>query len=311
MAAGERFSQIARRAGKLASTRRVRRFSNLLLAAALIFVALRLRTLWNDSHVDVGTIRWVPLVGAFALLLAAGAVTAVAWLLILMRLGVTPEARWAGIPLQAQLAKYVPGSIWQYAGRVALARDEGIPSRVVVTSIASEFVAALVAAATVGTLTAGWWAAVAAACVAAALALWRRPAQRLARALRHSLLRPRLADVGRSLDGARSVLWAYVGLFFVLGFSFWLTGRSLIGLPTADFPFVTGAFAIAWLAGFVVVLAPGGLGVREVVLVALLRTRMSTADAALLAAASRVLWTLSDLVASGAGFVLLRRRGRG
>jgi uncharacterized membrane protein YbhN (UPF0104 family) len=61
------------------------------------------------------------------------------------------------------------------------------------------------------------------------------------------------------------------------------------------------------LAGFVVVFAPGGLGIREAVIVALLRGRLGESEAIVLAAASRIAFTLVDLVGGGVALALLRR----
>src|SRR5436190_915077 len=78
----------------------------------------------------------------------------------------------------------------------------------------------------------------------------------------------------------------------LVGLSFWLTARALVPVPLEDLGFYTGVFAIASLAGLFAFFAPVGLGVREAVLVALLRPRLGTADALLVAAASRGVLTI-------------------
>jgi hypothetical protein len=70
--------------------------------------------------------------------------------------------------LSAQLGKYIPGSIWQYAGRAAMARSKGLPVRSVAMSLPIEFAASAVAAAATGAFLLGWWGA--AVIVAAAIA---------------------------------------------------------------------------------------------------------------------------------------------
>ena len=69
------------------------------------------------------------------------------------------------------------------------------------------------------------------------------------------------------------------------------------------------AFLTAWLAGFVVPGAPGGLGVREAILVAFLSAHLPTADVLAFALASRLVTTLGEIVfALGASlFVSLDR----
>jgi uncharacterized membrane protein YbhN (UPF0104 family) len=68
-----------------------------------------------------------------------------------------------------------------------------------------------------------------------------------------------------------------------------------------------GAFAVAWLAGLLAVYAPGGLGVREAVLVALLSSRIGAADALVVAAASRLILIFVDVVLAGIATAALRR----
>jgi uncharacterized membrane protein YbhN (UPF0104 family) len=80
-----------------------------------------------------------------------------------------------------------------------------------------------------------------------------------------------------------------------------------LAVPGHDLAFYVGAFAIAWLAGLVAVYAPGGLGVREAVLVALLSSRIGAANALVLAATSRLIFILADVVLAGAATAALRR----
>jgi hypothetical protein len=79
-------------------------------------------------------------------------------------------------------------------------------------------------------------------------------------------------------------------------------------VSVADVGFYAGAFAIASLVGLVAFFAPVGLGIREAVIVALLRSRLGTSDALLLAAVSRGVLTVVDLGTAAAGAAVLRRR---
>jgi len=58
--------------------------------------------------------------------------------------------------------------------------------------------------------------------------------------------------------------------------------------------------------GLVAVFAPVGLGVREAILVALLRSKIGTADALMIAVAFRGLLTIVDVGAAAAGAIVLR-----
>jgi uncharacterized membrane protein YbhN (UPF0104 family) len=58
---------------------------------------------------------------------------------------------------------------------------------------------------------------------------------------------------------------------------------------------VAGAAAIAWAAGLVVVIAPSGLGVREVVYVALLAGTFSNTEATTAAVTMRLVTVVAEL----------------
>jgi glycosyltransferase 2 family protein len=102
----------------------------------------------------------------------------------------------------------------------------------------------------------------------------------------------------------------YLAVWGIYGLAFWTTGRALFAIPAADIPRYIGVFALAWLAGLVAFFAPGGIGVREAVIAALLNSRLGPADAIVLAATSRVVLSTIDIVAGVASFGVpaLRRK---
>jgi glycosyltransferase 2 family protein len=295
MVSRERLLRVGSTVAAAAGARRVRIAGQLLLLIGLVFVLLRLRTVWHDSHVTLDRINWPSLVGGGLVAAVAVAGAAFIWLEILRRLGETPQPRWAGIYLQAQLGKYIPGSLWQYAGRAVGARTQAISVRTTAVSTAVELAAAVLAAAVLASLTGSvWLQAVAALSVAGAL-----------------LLCLRMTAADRTLTSAvRATAIAavlYMLIWAALGVALWLTARALLELPVSEIGFYTGAFSIAWLAGLFAFFAPAGIGVREAALVGLLHTRIGTADAVLVAAVSRGMLTIVDIVAAAVGTVLLRK----
>jgi glycosyltransferase 2 family protein len=288
------------------ASRRGRVVAQVVLVAALIFVLLRLRSIWHDSRLDVGDVDWALLVAAVAVSVAGMIASALVWLAILRNLGV-PTRRWyVAIFLQAQLAKYIPGSVWQYAGRATLARAYGMPLRRVMLSLPVELVASSLAGGSVSLLLLGSWGVLGAAAALFALsALGVAPvAARLARALPDGPRGRELASM--ILAGARAV-WPFALTLGAFGFGFWLTARALYAVPVGDLFMYIGAFVAAWLAGLLAVYAPSGLGVRETVIVAVLHRKLGTSDALVLAAVSRALLTFVDLLAAAFGFVVARR----
>jgi len=291
MVSRERLLRLGATVAERATERRVRVLAQVLLVAAVVFVVLRVRSLWHGSHVELANVDWAALAGSFVLAMLGTAAGALIWLVILDGLGVKPRLRWAGLFFQAQLGKYIPGSIWQYAGRAAVARSNGIPVGPVGVSLAVEFAAAAIAAGSMAAFLVGWWGALILAAVAVLLAASGRPTR--SRLPVHVTIRATLL---------------YLPVWLLLGASFWLCARGLVAAPAGDLALYMGTFAVAWLAGLLAIYAPGGLGVREAVLVALLHGRIGAADALLVAAASRLILILVDVLLAGVSTAVLRGR---
>jgi len=71
-------------------------------------------------------------------------------------------------------------------------------------------------------------------------------------------------------------------------------GSRLGASGLRDATTVVGAFALAWVVGFLVVIAPAGAGPREAALVLALAPVMDAPDALVLALVSRVLMMAGD-----------------
>jgi glycosyltransferase 2 family protein len=289
MVSRERLRRVVALGVKLANKRRVRIAAQLLLAAGLVFVVLRLRSIWHDSHLSWSHIGWGWLAGSLALAVSAVVASAFIWVEILRLLGASPRPSSAAIYLQSQLGKYVPGSLWQYASRSTLATSRGIPLGVVLRSLPIELSSTAFVAAAFSMLLLGWWGLIGVATVVAV-------ASQLASTVRLPLA-VRIAAKTTAL---------YAGTWVLISFSFWMAARALVDVSAARLPVYGGAFAVAWIVGLVAIYAPGGIGVREVLLVAILRPRIGTADAVLVATASRVVFTAADLLAAGLSVGLVR-----
>ena len=95
--------------------------------------------------------------------------------------------------------------------------------------------------------------------------------------------------------------WCVMGLGWCLnGLSLWLVLKGMPGtdLTLSDFPLTLACVSLATVAGFVALL-PGGLGVRELVMIPLLGGRFGAATALIAAVIIRFVWLASELIASG------------
>lgn len=176
--------------------------------------------------------------------------------------------------LVSQLAKYVPGGIWQPAGQIGLARTAGVPlRRSVVAFTVSVIIAVASGGAFMALLAATWGDAsplvrvlLYVGAAAAVLLLDRRwMVFLLARIPRTRGESGELVPRQRAIFAAAaafvvSLLTAAVSYYVLLG-SFGRVDDPLL---------VIAGFVTAWTAGFVVVPVPSGLGIREAVLAATL-----------------------------------------
>jgi glycosyltransferase 2 family protein len=287
----------------------LRAASRLLAAGLVVYLGVRLWQLWDKHPIDFHTAD----AGVFAVgvVMAAAALTAFAlvWTVILRRLGVAARPSWVGIWFKSQLGKYLPGSVWQYAGRVTLGRSRGIPVQISLASIAVEVVASLVAAAVAAALALPLayaftaWAAALLLC-GLVYAFRGRIVSVGERLAAPALARFDRATVAASLRSVPVAVGGYIVTWGLYGTAFWLTANSLFGVPASDLLHYVGVFAVAWVAGYVVVFSPGGIGVREAVLVALLSGRLGEAHAIALAAASRLVLSAIDLGGGAAALAL-------
>ena len=187
---------------------------------------------------------------------------------------------------RTQALRYLPGGIWAPASRLVTMRGPAVDR---LATVGAENVLALCAALAVGGLAlalAGrpvWLLAV----LAAALPLLA--AGRLARVSRVDRSRSRAGDghLPRRVRRLRAVRGARAG------------GGVGVAPPLA----VAGSAAIAWAAGLVVIITPGGVGTRELAYAALLSGDLAQADAA----AGAILMRLVTIVVELAVLVALGR----
>ena len=255
-------------AGTAVTSRALRTLRVVLTVAALVALTVALVRAIEDAEEVALPGPWR--LAASAVLLAIGMAAATsAWATLLPRVGFRAVLPGFGL---AQLAKYVPGSVWQGVGQVADAHRLGIPAGTATAAYLVQMVLQALAAGavSVAALTAPglpWWLAVPAALGPLGLLLINRGWL--------DALVGVLARLTRRVDPARIGLPSQGGLLAA-------AGRSLLTILTIGTSFAVllpselgargfvgtaGVFMLAWLIGFLVVPLPSGLGVREAVLV--------------------------------------------
>lgn len=254
--------------------------------------------------------RWTLLVASCALLAAGYALSSALWGRMVRELGGPALPAWTSIRvfMVANLGRYVPGKVLQLAGLAYLARREGVSVGVAGAAAVLGQGVALLGATAVGLgaffgpneawRTAGW---VGVALVAAFVVLASLPAplRWLGRVREDTpTLRP---GFGLRWTVLYALNWALYAA------AFWLLFLGLEGWAT--FIQVGPAFAAAYVAGYVAIFAPAGLGVREVSLVAFLSPVLAPEPAAALAVVARLWTTGVELLPAALLAALQARRG--
>jgi uncharacterized membrane protein YbhN (UPF0104 family) len=207
----------------------------------------------------------------------------------------------------------VPGAVWAVAAQVELARDYAVPRRRSATaslvSMAVTLVVGLVAAGVTLPLVSAhavrqyWWVL---AITPLAAAFLYPPVVKfgLDLALRVLGRAPLEGSVGRG-GMARALGWTTLG-WLCFGAHAWFLISVFAGKSGHTFALSLGGYALAWAVGFLIVFFPGGIGPREVALIAVLAPVMPSASALVVALASRVVMTVGDLAWAGAGLAIGR-----
>ncbi|MEE8575645.1 MAG: lysylphosphatidylglycerol synthase transmembrane domain-containing protein [candidate division Zixibacteria bacterium] len=207
----------------------------------------------------------------------------------------------------ANLGRYIPGRIWQVFGMTYLARQIGIqeevsiasfvlvqmfalPSAFLATALIALFDPAFVSAEASGMVGSG---IVAVSVLIFAVSLLVVFAPNRAVAMLNLLLRRiNRPEITFELSASRAAL-IYSGYFIcwlVYGFAFWLLLHGILSGPNISLSAGIGTFVLAYQIGYLAIFTPGGLGVRELVMIALLNPFLGTISAGVAVAAR--LWNV-------------------
>ena len=294
--------------------RRSRWLTVAVLAVVAGFFVATLAARWND----VISLNWRLEPGLFAVatVLLALSYGLVAWLwgVALHRAAGVRPAAGARIWFLSNLARYVPGNVWSYVGAVELARREGVARRTTLSVMALTQVLSVGVALLAGlpVLLAerarlgrpALLGAVVVVVVAALAAIFRRQLLGLAR---RRLPGFDLADLTPSAGTVALLTVGYAAYWAVTGVAFAALVASLYPLAATDVPVVVAAYAAAYAVGFLALLTPAGLGVREGVLVVALAPVLPAGPALVVALISRLWMMLVELAGAAVAHLIARR----
>ncbi len=206
----------------------------------------------------------------------------------------------------SQLSRYLPGGVWNYFSRVYLFAGQGVPASQTALGLVLETVLSLMAQVLVFLLSLPFWL------VQAAPFYWALLVLPVGLLLIHPAVLRRMMGWVARLQGKTdlpppdlqprwlfTVLGGYVVGAIVGGSAFFFFVRALYPVPLYLWPILVGMVNLAHTIGFLALLAPSGLGVREATLALMLSWLLPGPVGVVAALASR-LWLLSgELIGLG------------
>lgn len=299
----------------------------LIVALVLFFLGRVLVLQWSQ----VKTVEWqldaANLVGSYGLLGFAWLALVANWRWLMKRMGAPLQfgASWR-IWFLSNIVRYIPGNVWQFLGMVYLCRQEGIVAATTLASIVLYQVVSvasgLALAGAVYVVT-GWldlasipletsasmlpwdlpvWGLV--GVVALAVVVCYPPLMNWALQQLFSLLRREPVQIPLAVGDVARFYLQRVGIWVLQGLAFAFFVRSVYPVPLIDVPVIAASFVVSWVIGFMSLLTPSGLGVREAVQAGLLSMLVPLPVAIALAVLSRIWLIVGEVVAAGIGLAI-------
>ena len=276
------------------------------LIVAIVFMLLVLRNQWDAVQHYRLTLKAWPLLASYGALFSAWLLEVNLWQRLLLALGhALPFKRAASIWFLSNIVRYIPGNIWQFLGMTELGAHSGLPRTTTLASIVMHQVLSNLAGLTVGAY------AISYSKIAESSPYFFATASLLAALLLLSLIGfvritptvsrfvgVELPKINLPLATVSAFFAAYCLYWLLCGTGFWLLSLAVgvVSVPPL-LPWIS-AFAAAYVVGYLSLLTPSGLGIREGVL-ALLLVRFASGNPVIVAAlAARIWMSLGELVAT-------------
>jgi hypothetical protein len=294
-------------------------------AAGLVILGLAGRSLLRNWHqLEAQPLAWridpVRLLLAALIVWSMYALLVTAWRVMLTAWGERLDGWTAGrIWTVSNLGKYLPGKVWAIAGMALMARQAGVSpgaatgSAVILQAVSigsGAVVAALTGAAALERArpgaTGALWLIAAAAVAGIALLCWPPVLRRLLRLAAPESAAQAAPPLPAVLYGVLANVTAWAGY----GVALWLLARGLLPGAGLGLRAAIAVFTASYLAGFLALIAPGGLGVREGLFILMLQGTLGIGAATALALASRVLLTITEFGAAVPFLAFPRRNAR-
>lgn len=300
--------------------------------ACIAYVSIRAAHVWDqagpalleaETFVRLG-LALIPMTLAYV-------AAALAWIALLRSFGVhAAPLSTSGAYLAAQVGKYLPGNVGHYVGRVVLGTRVGLPASTVALAMTVEFGLLVAIAALLGLpmlqhtmarIGAAWHAppstqllivAACAAVIGIVLLVFARLRPALVHALNQWVLQLRApVSSGRAIGRLGLSICLSMAVFALSSGALLLVGERQPDFGVEVLWRVVGIYSVAWIVGALTPGAPGGIGVREAILIEGLTPLWGAGEAVTGALAFRVVTVAADVIALGLGVAALKAADAG
>lgn len=286
------------------------------VALILFFWLQALLRNWDELAAYDWQIEWTWLLAAQALLLIQSVLLATIWWYALRLMGTDVSwRRGTALWLKTQIARYVPGGVWDIAGRLTLGHQQGLSVRAMSASMVLEMALQVLSASLFlllvpllrGGVASSAYLVLALVLVVGSLLVIAPPVfSRLINLALRLLRRPPLV-MQMTYRDMLLLLAARVLGHLLLGVGFVLFARGVTDISWSQAPVMMAAYVGAWLVGYLAVIVPMGIGVREGVLALLLQGLFPFSIIGVMALGYRTWLLVRDLLAALLGVWLDRR----
>jgi uncharacterized membrane protein YbhN (UPF0104 family) len=263
-------------------------FRWLILGGTLFFLLKALKDNWlGVSSIRINITGWLILGSATAVTLLAHIWAGWVWTWVLKELNQSVSSiEFIQVYLKTNIAKYLPGNVWHYYGRIMAAKNANISTNIATLSVLLEPLLMLAAALIIIVLVSSQivldhlkfnliilqlLGLIIVLCILHPRFL--NPAIQLLDRWKNKKSHPKNQLIDSSII-KNYPLKALLGEIVFLGLrasGFILTIMALTSVNWEQIPLLVGAFSCAWVLGLVVPGAPGGLGVFETIAILLLQ----------------------------------------
>jgi glycosyltransferase 2 family protein len=294
-----------------------------LITAILWFLGQAIWRNWQTvAAVRITSAGWGWLGAALVISLLAHTVAGGVWAEILRTLGHPVPAAWgAKTYLTTNLAKYLPGNVWHFYGRFNACKTRSIPSGASLLSILLEPLLMLAAALIIAIGLTPWHQAQTAPLWIQLLAAWglttillglkpqilNRLLQKVGGAKRQKLAIPP-QDIPQIQTYPIKPLLGELLFLGLRGAGFIFTWQSIHTLSPNQLPSIYSGFSLAWLLGLVIPGLPGGIGIFEAVILALLGMHLAAGELLVIVGLYRLVNTLAEAIGASLGYIANTKR---